>query len=265
MGVINNKQLVKYARGQLGRMYVYGCFGQLGSESVYQGKLKQYPARIGKWPKSTYVVGYGQKWHDCAGLPKGAIFCRGEIDGVPRYSSQFDYSADGIINICKAQGQVWDVDKMPKNITGLVMWKPGHMGVWDADTQTTIEAKGHMAGVCETTDTPWQLAGRLPASWVDYIIDPTPAPAPEPDPKGDKIMLEVTTLRKGSKGPEVFAVQSILKGKGYKGKGKVLALDSSFGGATEDAVMQYQKDHAATCGASDGVVGARTWQSLINT
>lgn len=260
MGVITNKQLVKYARGQLGRMYVYGCYGQLGSEAVYQGKLRQYPAQIGKWPKSTYTSGYGQKWHDCAGLCKAAIFCKGEINGTPVYSSKYDYSADAIIKLCETQGEAWPVDKMPKNITGLVMWKPGHMGIWDADTQTVIEAKGHMYGVCETTETPWQKAGRLPATWVDYIIDPTPTPAPDPDPKEDKIMLQVTTLRKGSKGPEVYAVQCILKGLGYYKK----TLDQSYGAGCVTAVTNYQKDHKKTCGEPDGICGPKTWDSLIN-
>ena len=40
MGIINNKQLVKYARGQLGRMYVYGCYGQKGCETVYISKFR---------------------------------------------------------------------------------------------------------------------------------------------------------------------------------------------------------------------------------
>ena len=78
-------------------------------------------------------------------------------------------------------------------------------------------------------------------------------------------MIETKQLKKGSKGPEVFAVQAILKGKGYKDEdGKVLQLDSDFGKRTEYAVKKYQADHAATCGASDGIVGSKTWNSLIN-
>ena len=257
---ITSKQLIRYARGQLGRMYTYGCFGQIGSEAVYISKLKQYPAKIGKWPKASYMKGYGEKWHDCAGLLKGAIFCKGEPDAVPVYNCQYDYNADAIIKLCEEKGEAWSVSEMPKNITGLVMWKPGHLGIWDAATQTTIEAKGHAYGVCETTSTPWQIAGKLPASWVIY--DETPAPAPAPDPKEDKIMLTVETLKKGSKGPEVFAVQSILKAKGYKDNdGHVLATDSSFGSKTETALKKYQAANGLTC---DGIIGAKTWNSLIN-
>lgn len=259
---ITSKQLIRYARGQLGRMYTYGCFGQIGSEAVYISKLKQYPAKIGKWPKSSYTAGYGEKWHDCAGLLKGAIFCQGNPEGKPVYNCNYDYSADGIIKLCEEKGEVWPIDKMPKNITGLVVWKPGHLGIWDADTQTVIEAKGHAYGVCETTSTPWQKAGKLPASWVIYDETPTPAPTPEPDPGEDKIMLTVDTLKKGSKGPEVFAVQSILKAKGYKDNdGHVLATDSSFGAKTEAALKKYQAANGLTV---DGIAGAKTWNSLIN-
>ena len=261
MELITNKQLVIYARGQIGRMYVYGTFGNLGSEAVYQLKLKQYPERIGKWPKDTYTCGYGQKWHDCAGLVKGAIFCAGKIDAAPKYNCNYDYSADGIIKLCEEQGQVWDVKKMPKNITGLVMWKPGHMGIWDAETQTTIEAKGHMYGVVETDNTPWQKAGRLPASWIKY--EDTPAPTPQPDPEEDYIMLKVKELKKGMKDPNVLTVQAVLKAKNFKGEdGKVLALDSSYGKNTKYAVETFQKSKGLKV---DGICGEKTWNALVNT
>lgn len=264
MGVITSKQLVRYARGQLGRPYWYGTFGQRSSLTLYRQKKAQYPARYKDADTASYLKQADEsiKVHDCAGLVKGAIFCSGVIDAAPKYNCNFDRSADGIIQLCEEKGQVWTVDKMPKNITGLVMWKPGHMGVWDAETQTTIEAKGHAWGVCETTSTPWQKAGRLPPTWVIYENTPAPAPTPAPDPQGDKIMITVEQLKKGSKGPEVFAVQSILKGKNYKGKdGKVLALDSSFGGNTEHAVKSFQAKSGLT---SDGIVGAKTWDALIN-
>lgn len=265
MGIINNKQLVKYARGQLGRMYVYGCYGQKGCETVYISKLNQYPAQVGKWPKSTYVKGYGQKWHDCAGLVKGAIFCKGVIDAAPVYSWKYDYSADGIIELCAKEGKVWTVDQMPKNITGLVMWKPGHMGIWDAETQTVIEAKGHMYGVCETTDTPWKKAGQLPASWVDYIIDPEPQP--DPEPKGDKCNVELPVLRKGIKDEKdaVKSLQILLNGKGYRdSEGLPLSIDGSFGSKTDYAVKSFQKKVYPKCGEADGVVGTLTWTHLID-
>ena len=81
-------------------------------------------------------------------------------------------------------------------------------------------------------------------------------------PEGGKIMLEVNVLKKGSKGPEVFTVQAILKAKGFKGKdGKVLALDESFGGNTEYAFTNWQKSVGLV---ADGICGAKSWDKLVN-
>jgi GH25 family lysozyme M1 (1,4-beta-N-acetylmuramidase) len=79
--------------------------------------------------------------------------------------------------------------------------------------------------------------------------------------KEDKVMIELSVLRKGSKGSEVFTVQSVLKAEGYKGdNGKVLALDKSFGANTEYAVKSFQRNNGL---AVDGIVGAKTWDKLL--
>ena len=95
---------------------------------------------------------------------------------------------------------------------------------------------------------------------VKDIIDGA-GPEPEPTPDPEEIELKVTTLRRGDKGPEVYATQAILKAKGYYTK----AMDSKAGPGWESAVRAYQADHAKTCGKADGIVGPKTWDSLINT
>lgn len=260
---ITNKQLIAYARGQLGRPYWYSCYGQISSIMVYNSIAQRYPEKVKKWPKETYMAQLGQKVHDCSGLIKGAIFCQGDPEGLPKYNCKFDYSADGLINLCTETGPFSEVP----NIPGLILWKSGHVGILLEIVNGVphwIEAKGHNYGVVYAENgTKWQKWGKLPASWVIY--EDEPAPTPEPDPKGDKIMLEVTTLKKGSKGPEVFAVQSILKAKGYTdADGKQLETDGSMGRRTVEAVTKYQKATPA-CGTPDGIVGAKTWQCLINT
>ena len=59
----------------------------------------------------------------------------------------------------------------------------------------------------------------------------------------------MTTLRKGSRGPEVKTLQSKLN----------LMSDGIFGPLTEEAVKELQKTKGLT---ADGVVGARTWAAL---
>lgn len=95
---------------------------------------------------------------------------------------------------------------------------------------------------------------------VKEIID-GPGPAPEPSPDPEVIQLDIKTLRKGDTDPEVFAIQAVLKAKGYY----TLKCDQKFGSGTYEAVFNYQSDNPKTCGKPDGIVGPKTWNSLINT
>ena len=62
------------------------------------------------------------------------------------------------------------------------------------------------------------------------------------------------TLKKGSKGDDVIALQHLLNVEGYK-----LTIDGDFGAKTETAVKMYQKAHGLE---DDGIVGAKTWAAL---
>lgn len=257
---ITNTQLVNYARGQLGRPYWYATYGQISSVMVYNSIAARYPEKVKKWPKETYMSQLGVKVHDCSGLIKGAIFCGGDPEGTPKYNCKFDYSADGIIALCKETGPYKDVP----NIPGLVLWKPGHVGILmgrEGNTLYWIEAKGHMHGVVEqSSGTPWQKWGKLPESWVIYETKPEPTPAP--DPEGGKYEVKVETLRKGSKGPNVFLLQSFLKAKGYKDQnGKVLELDSSMGGKTCYAFGNWQIANGLV---HDEICGPKSWDKIAN-
>ena len=254
---ISNKQLVKYARGQLGRPYWYSCYGQISSVMVYNIIAGRYPDKVKKWPKESYMAQLGQKVHDCSGLIKAAIFCKGDPEALPQYNCKYDYSADGLINLCTETGSFDSVPDVP----GLILWKPGHVGVLidRKNGPHWVEAKGHNYGVVEcTTGTAWQKWGKLPASWITY----EDIPAPDPDPKGGKYDVKVETLKKGSKGPNVFLLQSFLKGKGYKGKNnKVLELDSSMGGNTCYAFGNWQEASGLT---RDEICGPKSWDKIAN-
>ena len=72
------------------------------------------------------------------------------------------------------------------------------------------------------------------------------AAAPPPPP---------ATVRQGSKGAAVRALQTRLVAAGYKS----LVVDGTFGPATLKAVRAFQKKKGLTV---DGVVGPRTWAAL---
>lgn len=66
----------------------------------------------------------------------------------------------------------------------------------------------------------------------------------------------VTTVRRGSKGDPVKAVQRQLKLRG-----SAVSVDGDFGPGTQRAVKAYQKKVSLL---ADGVVGPATWQALVS-
>jgi peptidoglycan hydrolase-like protein with peptidoglycan-binding domain len=78
----------------------------------------------------------------------------------------------------------------------------------------------------------------------------------------------VVTVRRGDQGDAVRAVQEEFQYRsGIEDPGKVVQIDGIFGPKTETAVRNWQQflhDHDDPTMAVDGIVGPRTWQSLIS-
>jgi serralysin len=72
----------------------------------------------------------------------------------------------------------------------------------------------------------------------------------------EQVLLPTSTLKNGSKGPDVVRLQELLKGKGLD----LGTIDGKFGPKTEAAVKQYQGAKGLTV---DGVVGPKTWNALL--
>ncbi|MDP9315421.1 MAG: peptidoglycan-binding protein [Chloroflexota bacterium] len=66
-----------------------------------------------------------------------------------------------------------------------------------------------------------------------------------------------TTEREGNVGPNVKAVQFLLRQRGHS-----LTADGHFGSITKSAVISFQKANGLT---ADGIVGSNTWSKLILT
>ena len=71
--------------------------------------------------------------------------------------------------------------------------------------------------------------------------------------------MKLNTIKKGSTGGQVAAMQAMLIGFGYD-LGKYGA-DGDFGDFTEKALKKYQSDHKLV---ADGVCGPSTWTSLFS-
>lgn len=76
------------------------------------------------------------------------------------------------------------------------------------------------------------------------------------------VNIELNILRKGDMGEQVKTLQRLLSALGYKMKNglKTYGVDGSFGQATYNAVIAFQK--AEGIGA-DGIVGEKTWTRLL--
>lgn len=81
--------------------------------------------------------------------------------------------------------------------------------------------------------------------------------------KEEGIEVKVTTLKKGSSGTQVKALQALLIGYGGE-PAKIVknagGIDGIFGPATDSAVRKYQKAKGLTV---DGSVGPATWGKLL--
>ncbi|MBR5287907.1 MAG: D-alanyl-D-alanine carboxypeptidase family protein [Clostridia bacterium] len=84
---------------------------------------------------------------------------------------------------------------------------------------------------------------------------PTKTPTPEPTEQPTPTAKTYTTLRKGSTGPSVKALQEALRELGYLSD----KADGNFGSNTQSAVIQFQAVNGL---AADGLAGSQT-QTLL--
>lgn len=231
------KGLVEYAKAQLGRPYWYGTFGQAASKALYSQKKSQYPTYY-KWD----YAGETEKVHDCVGLIKGYLWCDSTEDATPSYNVTQDKSANQFRDMCTSGGNISTIPDVP----GILVFYNNHVGVYIGSGEV-VEARGHSYGVVKTklADRPWKSWGYCP--YITYEA---------PEQKTVEIALPV--LKKGAKGDTVKAMQILLIGYGFE-MGS-FGADGSFGGATERALVEFQK---VTGLDPDGSCGRKTWTKLL--
>lgn len=78
---------------------------------------------------------------------------------------------------------------------------------------------------------------------------------------GSDFMYTVKQIKSGSQGNDVYLMQAVLRGRGYKDQnGKALELDGVFGPKTDYAVRQFQTKNGLVV---DGICGPNTWGKLL--
>lgn len=188
----NNIELVQYAKAMVGLPYWYGCYGQIGSKSLYDYKRNQYPDYYCSW--SDFPSQYGKRVHDCVGLVKGYLWSSSPT-AEPKYNSSQDVSAFGMYSVSKQRG---NKSSFP-GVEGTLVYKASnannyltihHIGVYSTDGYV-YEAKGHEYGVVKTkfNRNDWQFWSYCP--FISYNTEYSAKPIDVTKKSVEEIAKEV--------------------------------------------------------------------------
>lgn len=138
--------------------YVWGTYGCVLTESLFDYKLEQYPDGVGNYEDFIRANWLGGRTTDCVGLIKGYGWLDPETltinygtNGMP------DIGADQMYHSATVSGTI---DTIP-DIPGVAVWHEGHIGVYIGNGEV-VEAMGTKYGVVKT-----QLEGRGWTHWLE--------------------------------------------------------------------------------------------------
>ena len=160
----NAADLVTYAINayESGWGYVWGTFGSVLTEGLFQAKLEQYPDGVGNYEEFISNNWVGKRTTDCCGLIKGYGWLDPETMSI-------NYGTNGMPDLGANQmyynaSESGTIDTIPE-IPGLAVWHDGHIGVYIGNGYV-IEAMGTKYGVVKT-----ELEGRGWTHWlkIEYI------------------------------------------------------------------------------------------------
>ena len=251
-------------------VYANGMFGQVIIEDTIMQKARQLPKwytyERKKMLRSLILKDYFG--FDCICLIKGVLWGwngnTNKVNGGAVYESNGvpDVTEDGMLNRCSEISS--DFSKIE---IGEYLWTDGHCGVyigdglavectpkWDNGVQIT--AVHNIAEKQGYNGRTWRRHGKLP--YVEYVSIVPNAPTETEKASEENVSLNFLTLEKGKyRGNEqIKTVQRILKSLGYY----KMDIDGSFGNGTKNAVEDFQAESGLE---SDGIVGRKTWESLL--
>lgn len=235
--------------------YIMGATGQNPKKwAANSWWFTQYDDSTSQKKKALYWRENAARVWDCNGLPEGIYrdFAGVDINTKARYnySGWCDVKGSGMIPVKhRVPGAAVFWGKTAGSIT--------HVAYLDAPVDAgnpsgdwyIIEARGVMYGVVRTN-----LYSRKPNYWglmTKYFDYEDAAVIPEMPLLGDG------TLREGDEGNDVKLLQEALIRLGYDcGK---WGTDGDFGDATEQAVMEFQRDRGLEV---DGIYGPKTHAAM---
>ena len=140
--------------------YVWGTFGHVLTESLFEAKLTQYPDALSgnaDFIRQTWV---GGRTTDCVGLIKGYGWLDAETEEIIYNTNGMpDITANEMYHAASVSGTIDTIPETP----GLAVWHDGHIGVYIGNGEV-VEAMGTRYGVVKT-----KLDG---ARWTHWLKIP---------------------------------------------------------------------------------------------
>ena len=140
--------------------YVWGTFGLVLTESLFEAKLAQYPDALAgnaDFIRQTWV---GGRTTDCVGLIKGYGWLDAETEEIVYNTNGMpDITANEMYHAATVSGTIDTIPETP----GLAVWHDGHIGVYIGNGEV-VEAMGTRYGVVKT-----KLEG---ARWTNWLKIP---------------------------------------------------------------------------------------------
>ena len=126
--------------------YVWGTFGHVLTEGLFESKLAQYPEALSDNADFIRQTWVGKRTTDCVGLIKGYGWLDADSQEIIYNTNGMpDLSANEIYHAASVSGTIDTIPETP----GLAVWHDGHIGVYIGNGEV-VEAMGTRYGVVKT-------------------------------------------------------------------------------------------------------------------
>lgn len=163
----NNLDLVQWAieAEKAGWGYVYGTYGDIFDQTMFDYKLNQYPDEVGNYEDFIRQNWLGGRTADCVGLIKGYGWLDAGTQTINYGTNGMpDIGADTMYENATKKGTIDTIPEIP----GLAVWHEGHIGIYIGNGEV-IQAANTNAGVIKTPigNTGWTHWLKIP--YISYI------------------------------------------------------------------------------------------------
>ena len=126
--------------------YVWGTFGHVLTEGLFESKLAQYPEALSDNADFIRQTWVGKRTTDCVGLIKGYGWLDADTQEIIYNTNGMpDLSANEMYHAASVSGTIDTIPETP----GLAVWHNGHIGVYIGNGEV-VEAMGTRYGVVKT-------------------------------------------------------------------------------------------------------------------